>query len=82
MSYELAYNLQTGKPFAVVRLGDGASIPLCEGNSDYQAFLKWNAEQKTPLDLKSTIPVVPPVPARDLAAEVTKLQARIAILEK
>jgi len=44
-----------------IQLGN-MSIPLAEGNTDFQAFLEWNAQQATPLDLNSTIPVVIPAP--------------------
>jgi mannitol/fructose-specific phosphotransferase system IIA component (Ntr-type) len=32
-------------------------ITLDDANMDYQEFLEWNKQQKTPLDLKSTIAV-------------------------
>jgi uncharacterized protein YfeS len=51
--YQLLYRTQDGKVESVKRLSTGASIPLCEGNTDYQAFLEWNKEQSTPLDLNS-----------------------------
>ena len=80
--YKLRYDMNTGKVTSITRLSDGASIPLCEGNTDYQEFLKWNKAQETPLDLNSTIPVIPPEPARDLAKEIDELKARIVKLEK
>jgi len=54
------------------------SIPLCEVNSDYQEFLKWNSEQEVPLDLKSTIPVIPPEKPRDYLAEIDALKIQVA----
>lgn len=42
-----------GTVSGIKRTSDGASIPLADGNMDYQAFLVWNAEQTTPLDLNS-----------------------------
>ena len=68
--YKLNYDITTGKISCIIRLSDNASIPICAGNTDYQTFLVWNKAQKTPLDLNSTIPVVPPVPPRDLAKEI------------
>ena len=51
--YQLIYSHQDGTVSGIKRLSDGASIPLAEGNMDYQAFLVWNREQATPLDLNS-----------------------------
>ena len=86
--YKLNYYID-GKVIGIIRESDGACIPICEGNTDYKDFLIWNAEQHPPLDLNSTIPVIPPAPARDLAAEITALQkqvsantSKIATLEK
>ena len=75
--YKLLYG-QNGKVLAILRLADNANIPLCEGNTDYQDFLAWNHKQKTPLDLKSTIEVVKPEPARDLLKEIDTLKAQVA----
>jgi len=80
--YKLSYDAMTGKVSCIIRLSDNASIPLCEGNSDFQDFLKWNSKQPTPLDLNSTIPVIPPEPVRDLAKEMDELKARVGKLEK
>jgi hypothetical protein len=73
--YKLCYDL-TGQVSGINK--DGAFIPLCEGNTDYQTFLKWNSEQEVPLDLKSTIPVIPPEKSRDLAKEIDTLKAQVA----
>jgi LEA14-like dessication related protein len=51
--YQLNYDNMTGKVSGIKRTLDSASIPICEGNSDYQAFLEWNAKQVVPLDLNS-----------------------------
>lgn len=51
--YQLIYSHMDGTVSGIKRTSDGASIPLADGNMDYQAFLVWNAEQTTPLDLNS-----------------------------
>jgi len=33
----------------IKRIADNAFIPMAEGNTDYQAYLKWVAEGNTPL---------------------------------
>ncbi len=63
MSYQLNYDKETGKVISISQCN--MSIPLCEANTDYQDFLKWNSEQETPLDLNSTIPI-PPLTADQL----------------
>jgi len=57
---------------------DNISFPLCEANTDYQDFLKWNSEQEKPLDLNSTIPVVVPEKPRDYLAEIDALKIQVA----
>jgi len=81
MKYELNYNQQTGQVNVIIQLPSNANIPLCEANTDYQDFLKWNAEQETPLDLKSTITVTPPVIARDLLKELDSMKVDIVKLK-
>ena len=71
-----------GKVSCIRRLSDNAGIPISEGNTDYQDFLKWNSEQEVPLDLKSTIEVPKPEPARDIASEVTTIDERVTVLEE
>jgi hypothetical protein len=34
---------------SVIRLSDMAHIPFAEGNTDYQAYLKWLEEGNNPL---------------------------------
>lgn len=75
--YKLLYNPIDGKLSGIKKISEGGSIPLCEANTDYQEFLIWNSEQKTPLDLNSTIEPVKPEPVRDLAAEITVQKAEI-----
>jgi hypothetical protein len=51
--YQLNYDNMTGKVSGIKRLFDSASIPLCEDNTDYRAFLEWNGDQAIPLDIVS-----------------------------
>jgi hypothetical protein len=48
--YELIYG-DDGK-VSVIKKGL-SYIPICDANADYQEFLEWNKEQKTPLDINS-----------------------------
>ena len=41
-------NDRNGQLCAILRIADGASIPLDPANTDYQAYLKWVAEGNTP----------------------------------
>jgi len=80
MNYKLNHGMN-GNICGIVRLDDGANIPLDKANTDYQEFIVWNGVQKIPLDLNSTIEPSNPEPVRDLAKEVTELKGRITILE-
>lgn len=47
--YQLISSTPMGPATCVKRLSDNAFIPMSEGNTDYQAYLKWVAEGNTPL---------------------------------
>jgi hypothetical protein len=55
-----------------VERGDGARIPMDEGNQDYLAYLAWVDAGNTPND--------PPPPAVSVPTSVTMRQARLALL--
>jgi hypothetical protein len=42
--YKLLADKYGGTPCIVLRLADGANIPFDPANTDYQAFLKYQAE--------------------------------------
>lgn len=39
--FEKFYDPQLGNLKAIIRISDGATIPLDEANSDYQRYLRW-----------------------------------------
>jgi hypothetical protein len=45
--YKLLNSLDTKQ--YIIRLSDSAQIPMCEDNTDYQAYLKWLEEGNTPI---------------------------------
>jgi hypothetical protein len=47
--YKITIDDVTNQPNGVQRLSDMAFIPFAEGNTDYQAYLKWLEEGNTPL---------------------------------
>ena len=52
MFYTINYDIN-GYPSCLTRNSDKASIPFDERNSDFIAFLEWNAQQVEPLDWKT-----------------------------
>lgn len=75
--YSLTYNRINGTVSGIKRLSDGASIPLAEGNTDYQEFLEWNAQQAVPLDLNSISQDILDANAARAARQQAKAQAFI-----
>jgi hypothetical protein len=75
--YQLIYSHQDGTVSSIKRNSDGASIPLAEGNMDYQAFLVWNAEQAVPLDLNSISQEMIDAHNARVASQQAKMQAII-----
>lgn len=74
--YQLIYSHHDGT-VSGIRRSDGASIPLAEGNMDYQDFLIWNAEQAVPLDLNSISQAILDANAARLLSQQKKAQSII-----
>jgi hypothetical protein len=68
--YELRYG-QDGTPNIYI---NGSNIPVDERNSDFRAFLEWNAQQVEPLDWQTPIEIEVPLP-------VPSTEERIAAME-
>jgi hypothetical protein len=75
--YQLIYSRIDGTVSGIKRLSDGASIPLAEGNTNYQEFLEWNAQQAVPLDLNSISQEILDANAARVATQAAKAQAFI-----
>ena len=43
----------------IIRVEDGACIPMDEKNKDYKDYLKWVSKGNTPLPADPIVPVVP-----------------------
>lgn len=78
MQYELYYD-SFGKVVGVLK--DKEFIKIDLNSPKWIAFLTWNKEQKTLLDLNSTTEVVKPVSVRDLAAEIDEIKMRLDTTE-
>ena len=70
--YKINYDLQ-GKPNSIMR-EDGACIPICQDNTDFQQFLEWNKTGK--LDYKTPIAVEPQEPVETLEEKIAKEVAK------
>ena len=46
--YKQIFNIYENRVTSLLRLEDGACIPLDPDNTDYQEYLKWVAEGNTP----------------------------------
>jgi len=48
--YQLQKDKLDNKVVSVLKIADGASIPLDPANTDYQQYLEWLAEGNTPAE--------------------------------
>ncbi len=81
MMYKLNYDSITGKVCSVNK-GDNLSINISIPSGELEDFFKWNKAQKTPLDLNSTISVVPLILPRDLAKEIDLIKVDVVKLKE
>lgn len=70
MTYECIYD-RKGEVSGIRRMTDSASIPICDGNADFQDFLKWNKTGK--LDYKTPIEPQPQEPVETLEEKIRKI---------
>jgi hypothetical protein len=75
--YQLFYSPIDGTVSSIKRNSDDALIPLADGNTDYQEFLEWNAQQAVPLDLSSVSQEILDANAAMIARQEAKRQAII-----
>lgn len=75
--YQLIYSQENGKVAGIKKTSNGAFIPLAEDNTDYQAFLEWNAEQLISLDLNSVSQTILDANAARAARQQAKAKAII-----
>jgi hypothetical protein len=62
--YKLLFSNLTNQQSSVLRLSDNATIPFDPANTDYQAFLKYQAEGGKVYGADEEIPVInTPLPA-------------------
>lgn len=57
--YTVYYDPRTGEPQGIKK-GENTSFGFNPDNTDFAEFLKWNAEQATPLDWQTPIAPAPP----------------------
>jgi hypothetical protein len=53
ITYKLINDKYTNQLSGIKR-NDGLCIPICDDNTDYQAYLKWLAEGNTPEPAENT----------------------------
>jgi hypothetical protein len=53
--YKLFFDDLTGMAACIERLVDHAFVPINEGNSAFQEFMRWNMIQEVPLNLNSIV---------------------------